>query len=86
MIQEPVPAWGYFFNLECVADKSKTLDVWKASVLLSLISKPFYAEEDREVNVTYNLVVNSFQGTVHNWYIGISSNVKNLIEINVKGN
>ena len=51
---------------------------------LSLIREPVYAAENRDVNVIYNLLINSFQGLVYNWYIKISLNIKNIIEIDVK--
>ena len=51
---------------------------------LSLISEPIYATDDRDVNPIYNLLINSFQGIVCNWYIEISLNNKNRIEIDVK--
>ena len=53
-------------------------------MVLALISEPIYASEDRDVNVIYNFLINSFQGIVYNWYIGISPHIKNIIEIDVK--
>ena len=52
-----------------------TFDIWKASMALSLISKQVYATEDRYVNATYNLLINSFQETVYNQYAGISLHI-----------
>ena len=52
---------------------------------LSLISEPIYATDDRDVNAIYNLLINPFQGLVYNWYIRTSLNIKNIIEIDVKG-
>jgi len=43
-------------------------------------------EENRDVNATYRIVINSFQGIVHNWYKDISPNIKNLIGLDVKSN
>ena len=82
--QEPIPAWGYFLNIDCVTDIRKALDTWKASMILALMSEPSYAAEDRDVNVIYSLLINSFQGIVYNWYNGVSSHIKTIIEIDVK--
>ena len=50
---------------------------------LPLISEPIYIADDRDVNAISNFLINSFQGIVYNWYIGISLNIKNIIEIDV---
>ena len=60
LIQEPVPSFRYFLNIDCVTDKRKSLDMWKAAMILNLIYEPAYAEEDRDVNAIYNLIINSF--------------------------
>jgi len=82
--QEPIPAWGYFLNIDCVTDIRKALNNWKSSMVLALMSEPIYAPEDRDVNVIYNFLINYFQGIVYDWYIGISAHIKNIIEIDVK--
>jgi len=74
--QEPIPSWSYFLNIDCVTDIRKALNTWKSGIVLALISEPLYAAEDRDVNVIYNFLINSFQGIVYNWYIGISPNIK----------
>ena len=38
------------------------------------------------MSAIYNLIINSFQGIVYNWYQGLSPNILNLIEIDVKIN
>ena len=86
LTQQLLLVHGYFLNIEYVTDKRKALDVWKESMVLSLINGPIYAEDGRDINVIHNLIVNSFQGIVYNYYTGISSNIRNLIEIDVKRN
>ena len=53
-------------------------------MILTLISEPVYATEERDVNAIYNFLINSLKGIVYNWYTGISPNIKNIIEIDVK--
>ena len=60
--------------------------MWKATMILNLIYESASAEEDRDVNAIYNLIINSFQGIVANWFNGISPGIRNLIELNVKRN
>ena len=31
-LQEPVSAWGYFLNINCVTDIRKALEVWKSAM------------------------------------------------------
>ena len=45
---------------------------------------PQFVEEDRDENVIYEMIINSFQGTIHNWYKNISPNIKNIMEVDVK--
>ena len=47
----------YFLNLDFVTDRRKALNVWKALIVPSLISEPVYAEEGRDANAIYNLIV-----------------------------
>jgi len=84
LFQEPVPSFGYFLNIYCVTDKRKALYTWKAAMTLNAIYEPAYAEEDKDINAIYNLIINSFQGTVDNWLNGISPGIRNLIELDVK--
>ena len=67
-----------------MTDIRKALNNWKLSIVLALMSEPIYAPEDRDVNVIYNFLINSFHGIVYDWYIGISAHIKNIIEIDVK--
>jgi len=60
LIQKLVPSFGYFLNIDCVIDKRKALDMWKATMILNLIYESASAEEDRDVNAIYNLIINSF--------------------------
>ena len=64
----------------------KIFDSWRASVVLSTNQERIYAAEDRDVNIIYDLITNSFQGIVQNWYSRISSNIQHLIELDVKRN
>ena len=84
LIQEPVPYFGYFLNINCVTDRRKALDMWKVAMILNLIYEPIYADDDRDVNATYILIINSFQGIVANWFNGIFPGIRNLIELDVK--
>ena len=85
-LQEPIPARGYFLNLVCVTDIRKTLETWKSTIVLNLLYEPAYAEEGRDVTAIYNLIINSFQGIVYNWYQRLSPNILNLIKMDVKRN
>ena len=60
--------------------QKKTLDMWKAAMILNLIYEPAYAEEERGINAIYNLIMNSFQGIVANWFNGISPSIRSLID------
>ena len=66
LIQEGIPAKGYFLNLDYLIEKRKAIDLWKALVVLSLISEAVYTEEGRDVNAICSLIVNSVQGIVYN--------------------
>ena len=33
LLQEPISAWGYFLNLDCVIDIRKTLETWKSTMV-----------------------------------------------------
>ena len=81
---EPVPAWGYILNLDCLTDKRATIDNWGYSIILSLLQELTHAAEGRDVNAIYNLIIFSFQGIVRNWYNGLSKTVRNIIEVEVK--
>ena len=85
-IQELILTWKCFLNIDYVIDKRRALNTWKAAMTLSLISEPIYASDNRDVNTIYNLLINSFQWIVYNWYTGISLNIKNIIKIDVKKN
>ena len=82
LLLEPGSTWGYFLNY--VIDKRKPLDTWKTIVVLAITQEPIYAANDRDVNIMYDLITNSFQEIVHNWYAGISLNIRSLIELDVK--
>ena len=81
---EPVPAWGYILNLDCVTDKRAAIDNWGYSVILSLLQEPSHAAKGRDVNTIYNLIIYSLHGIVRNWYNGLSTTVRNIIEVEVK--
>ena len=53
-------------------------------MVLNLTYEPAYAEEGK--NAIYDLIINSFQGITANQYNGISSGIKNLIELDLKRN
>ena len=55
-------------------------------MILNLLYEPAYAEQGRDVTAICHLIINSFQGIVYNWYQGLSLNILNLIEIDVKRN
>jgi len=86
LVLEPVLAWDYILNIDCVTDKKAALDTWRNSIILSLIQESTYVAEDRDVNAIYNLIIYSLQGIVLNWYNGLSSALRNLIEVDAKRN
>ena len=52
----------------------------------TLLQEPTHAAEGRDVNAIYNLIIYSLQGIVRNRYIGLSTTVRNIIEVDVKNN
>jgi len=86
LIQEPVSYFGYFLNIDCLNAKRKALDMWKVAMILNLIYEPIYADDDRDLNAIYKLIINSFQGIVANWFNGIFPGIRNSIELDVKSN
>ena len=46
IIQETIPPWGQFLNIDHVIDIRKSLNTWKAGITLALISEPVYATKD----------------------------------------
>ena len=53
-------------------------------MILNQIYESIYADDDRDVNAIYNLIINSFQAIIANWFNGISPSIRNLIELDVK--
>lgn len=52
----------------------------------ALLTTPEFVEEDGDVNAIYIMIIDPFQGIIHNWYKNISVNIKNIIEVDVKSN